>query len=318
MVQPAHEDSSVPGGETLTRRGWLRRAGRWTRGVACLSLPAAGGLVACSDAADRRHDGPDGPRAEPVRQPVRVAWVFSSGGPRGFVHVGVLQALAELGLKPDLIVGASAGALAGSLFAAGWSGSALRERALQLQPWQLGRLAWGTDERFSALGLADWVNEQLQGRGLHQLAVPVAVAAWNRSRAQLTAFTAGNAGLAVAASCAIEGQFAPLRLGDDRFVDADLHQPLPVRLALSLGAQRVLAVDASAHEWKAPAGTERWREGDLRKRALTQPDAQLADLLLHPDIGYYASISRGYRERVIDAGYQDTLRQGQALRALHA
>jgi NTE family protein len=101
-------------------------------------------------------------------------------------------------------------------------------------------------------------------------------------------------------------------------VDADLHQPLPVRLARSLGAQRVLAVDASAHEWKAPAGTERWREGDLRKRALTQLDAQLADVLLHPDIGYYASISRGYRERVIDAGYQDTLRQGQALRALHA
>jgi NTE family protein len=303
--------------EPQTRRAWLQGAGRWARRTAWWGLPAAG-LAACSDGADRRFDGPDSPRAEAVRQPVRVAWVFSSGGPRGFVHVGVLQALTELGLKPDLVVGASAGALAASLFAAGWSGQALRERALALQPWQLGRLAWGSSERFSALGLADWVNEQLHGRGLHQMALPLAVAAWNRSRAELTAFTAGNTGLAVAASCAIEGQFAPLHFGTEQFVDADLHQPLPVRLARSLGAQRVLAVDASAHEWKAPAGTERWREGDLRKRALTQPDAQLADLLLHPDIGYYASISRAYRERVINTGYQETLRQAPALRALHA
>ena len=40
------------------------------------------------------------------------------------------------------------------------------------------------------------------------------------------------------------------------------------------GARRVLAVDVSAHEDKAPPGTERWREADLRKRALTLPDAR--------------------------------------------
>lgn len=86
-----------------------------------------------------------------------------------------------------------------------------------------------------------------------------------------------------------------MQIGGQDHVDADLHQPLPVRLARALGAQRVLAVDASAHEDKAPPGTEPWRAGDLRKRALTEPDARAADLLLHPDTGYCAGLSREYR-----------------------
>lgn len=100
-------------------------------------------------------------------------------------------------------------------------------------------------------------------------------------------------------------------------MDADLISPLPVRIATSLGAQRVLAVDASAHEQNAPPGTERWRPADLRKRELTQVDAHLAQYVLHPDTGYYAGMSREYRERSIRIGYESTLQQADALRALH-
>jgi NTE family protein len=109
-----------------------------------------------------------------------------------------------------------------------------------------------------------------------------------------------------------------VRVRGQRHVDADLHLPLPVRLARSLGATRVLAVDASAHETRAPPGTERWRASDLRKRALTQPDADKADVLVHPEFGYYASISREYRERCIVAGYRDTMAQAERIKALHA
>jgi NTE family protein len=84
-----------------------------------------------------------------------------------------------------------------------------------------------------------------------------------------------------------------------------------------LGAQRVLAVDASVHVDRAPPGAERYREGDLRKLALVQPDAAQADLLLHPDFGYWVSFSREFRERAINAGYRDTMAQAAALRELH-
>lgn len=283
-----------------------------------MALVAGLGLSGCTWSPDADHAGPDAPQALPLRGPVRTAWVFSSGGPRGFVHVGVVQALDELGLRPDLIVGASAGALIGSLRAGGISGLRMRELALELQPWTLARLSIGSSERLSVLALADWVSDQLGQRPLQSLGVPMACVAHRLDRGDTVALTAGHSGLAVAASCAIEGQFAPLRIRGERHVDADLHQPLPVRIARALGAQRVLAIDASAHEDKAPPGTERWRAGDLRKRALTRPDALAADLVLHPDIGYYASITREYRQRVIEAGYRATLAAAARLQALHA
>ncbi|MCU0920014.1 MAG: patatin-like phospholipase family protein [Burkholderiaceae bacterium] len=279
---------------------------------------AALALGGCSLDPDRDHRGPGAPQALPLAKPPRVAWVFGSGGPRGFVHVGVVKALAELGLAPDVIVGASVGALVGALRAAGMAGADLETLALDMQPWQL--LRWNPlgSERFSGNGIADFVDAQLGHRPLQALPVAMVCAAQRLSDGTVVGFTSGRAGLAVQAAAAIPGQFAPVTIRGERYADADLRMPLPVRLARSLGAKRVLAVDASAHEQRTPPGAEAYREADLHKRRLTAPDAALADLLLHPDIGYWAGISREYRKRVIAAGYRETLAQAARLRLLHA
>jgi NTE family protein len=83
------------------------------------------------------------------------------------------------------------------------------------------------------------------------------------------------------------------------------------------GATQVLAVDASAHEDRAPPGAERWRAIDLRKRQLTAPDAALATVLLHPDSGYYAGLSREYREHCFAAGERSAWAARDALLAMH-
>lgn len=288
------------------------------RAVLALFGAAGAALSGCTLDPLRDHRGPDAPALRPLSRPVRTAWVFSSGGPRGLVHVGVVKALDELGLVPDLIVGASAGAVIGVLRAAGLRGPAIESAALQLRPAMLLRLARVGDTWLSGDGLADWVRECVGGRALQDLSLPVACVARRPQRGDVVAFNWGDAGLAVQASAAIEGQFAPVRIRGELHADADLQQPLPVRLAHALGAQRVLAVDASAHEDKAPPGTEAWREGDLRKRALTLPDARAADLLLHPDTGYYAGFTPEYRARTIEIGYRETLAAAGRLRALHA
>jgi NTE family protein len=131
------------------------------------------------------------------------------------------------------------------------------------------------------------------------------------------AFTAGDAGVAVQASAAIEGQFAPVRIRGEQYLDPDWVAPLPVRIARALGAQRVLAIDASVHVDRAPAGAARYRESDLRKKSLIDTDAAGADLLLKPDFGYWVNMSREFRERAIEAGYRETLAREPALRALH-
>ena len=295
---------------------------RWLQGAGTLGASATAGLLlpGCALQADQDHRGADAPDAGPLplaRRP-RVAWVFSAGGPRGFVHVGVLKALDALGLQPDLIVGASAGALVGSLRAAGWPASRIERAALALQPWQLLRWSPGGPQRWAATGLADWVQQALDGRLLQALPTPMLCAVQRLRDGVVLGFNRGHAGLAVQASGAIEGQLMPVTIRGEAYADADQRMPLPVRLARAAGATRVLAVDASAHEDRAPDGAGRYREGDLRKRALTAPDARLADVLLHPDFGYWVSLSDDFRRRAINAGHQAALAAAPALRALHA
>jgi len=285
------------------------------RVLAWAAAPLAG---ACTFTPDTDHDGADAPRATPLARAPRVAWVFSSGGPRGFVHIGVLKALEELQLKPDLLVGASIGALVAVLSAAGRSAIELEAMALDLDFRAMARVAFGSEggERLSGAALADFVREQVKPPLLDRLRLPVACVAATQA-GQIVSFTAGDAGLAVQASTAIEGSFTPVRIRGTRYVDPDLHQPLPVREARRLGALRVLAIDASAHEDRAPAGAENYRASDLRKRALTRPDALAADFTLHPLFDYYVSLSRSFRERTMRAGYEAAMAQAKALRALH-
>jgi NTE family protein len=288
-----------------------------------LSLAAAAPLAAgCTLSPDRDHDGPDAPREQPLARTPRTAWVFSSGGPRGFVHVGVLKALDQLGVpKPDLLVGASVGAAVAVLYGSGLTAAAIEERALELDLRGVARLAFNSPggERLWGGAIADTLRATSRERLLERLPIPTAcVCAMPSGSAApgVVAFTAGDVGVAVQASSAIEGLFAPVRIRGQRYMDADLHQPLPVRVARRLGAARVLAVDASAHEDRAPPGSEHFRAGDLRKRALTRPDAQAADVLLHPLFDYYVSLSREFRERTIRAGYEQTMARAGEVRGV--
>ncbi len=311
----------VAASSPTSRQGATRR--RLLGAAAGCALLAGGRAGAAGDGPDA-YLRPGEPEAAPLALPVaapgapRTAWVFGSGGPRGFVHVGVLKGLAALGLEPDFIVGASAGALAGTLRAAGLGVRRLEQLALDLQPWDVLRWNPRGPEWLDGSGLAGFVNDALEGRPLQDLPVPVACVATRTDDGEVVAFTRGDAGVAVQAASAIVGQLAPVRIGGVRYVDADLQRPLPVRVARALGATRVLAVDASAHEDRAPRAALRYREVDLRKRALTLPDARLADVLLHPDTGYWAGWSRAYRERLIAMGEAAVHAEAARLIALHA
>jgi NTE family protein len=313
----------------ITRRNATLRLAAGLAVPMALAGGAAGGLTACSFSDMQDHNGVDAPSAKGLANKPRVAWVFSSGGPRGFVHVGVLKALASLKLRPDVVVGSSVGALVGSLYAAGMPVDVMENLALDLNPLSIMRMAARGDERFSGTGIADFVREQaLLSMGLkasvpnaillERLHIPSVCVAQRVADKQAVAFTHGDMGVAVQASSAVEQRFVPVTIRGQRYCDADLLVPMPVRIARAHGASRVLAVDASAHENRAPSGAERYRVTDARKRALTQPDAESADLLLHPEFGYWVRMDRAYREEAIDAGFRTTMSRAADLFDLHA
>jgi NTE family protein len=291
-------------------------------------LGAGFALAGCSVNPDYNHTADDAPRfvSNKRDKPIRNIWVLSSGGPRGFVHVGVLKALEELGHQPDLIVGGSVGALIGALYAGGVKAKELEEMSLNLGVTDMGRLALTGDGKFAGTPLAGIVNRELTQRcgtcEMQKLPIAFAAAVIERESRQAMLLNHGDAGVAVQASCAIEGTFTPVRIRGMQYVDADLVTPLPVRLARQLAqsssnspaAQRVLALDASANEAKAPPGADRYKEGDLRKRALTQADAVHADLTLHPEMSYWVNASREFRERTIAQGYAFTLARAEKIK----
>jgi NTE family protein len=279
------------------------------------------GLSGCALDANTDHDFATAPRArEAAALMPNASWalVLSSGGPRGFVHVGVIKALDELKVKPPMIVGASVGALVGALWAAGLPALEIERLSIELSPLQVLRVAVGATQRFSGAAIASLINYHVGDKLLEAIPtrfVPVAARASSRTP---IIFDAGDTGLAVQASCAIEGTFAPVRIRGEPYIDPDLITPLPVRVAKICGAKRVLSVDASAHEDSAPPGASYYRAGDERKRALTAPDAQAADLNLHPRFGYYVNLSEEFRRRAIDAGYRETLANADKIRAMIA
>jgi len=133
---------------------------------------------------------------------------------------------------------------------------------------------------------------------------------------QLVLFNRGDTGLAVRASSANLESFEPVRVGNDEYVDGDEASPVPIRAARSLGARRVIAVDVSAYLQDTPPNVpQEWVTKDERRARQIAAEAPEADLVLHPNIGYFAGHTEEYRRRVIGLAEAYTRAQMPAIRA---
>jgi NTE family protein len=245
------------------------------------------------------------PERRPTFDPARVgrpgiALVLGGGGPRGFAHVGVIKVLEEAGIKPDLIVGASVGAMVGALYAGGMNAAQLEREALELDVLKFFELRMLGGGRSSGAWTQHWVNERVGGRPIEALGRPLVATAVRQRDGRLVLFNRGDTGLAVRASSASPDTFEPVRIGDETYMDGDDASPVPIRVARELGARFVIAVDVAAYPETTPANVPReWIDKDARRARLVKQEAPQADLLLHPDIGYYAGHTMEYRKRVI-------------------
>src|SRR5207253_4454427 len=113
----------------------------------------------------------------PSRFPPAVALVLGSGGPRGFAHVGVLTVLEENGIKPDLIVGSSVGAMVGALYADGMSATDLESLALNLNVLAFFEMKMLSGGIATGAATQSWINEHIGRKPLEALRPPLVVAA---------------------------------------------------------------------------------------------------------------------------------------------
>lgn len=266
-----------------------------------------------------------------LQQPPRIiaprglALVLGSGGPRGFAHVGMLKALHELAITPDLIVGSSVGAVIGALLAARTSAMELEKLALKLTAWDVSDLSWNaiqTRSYYTGASVAGMVARLCEQRDIAAMPIPLAIAATRSDRREPEAavFNAGNLALALQASIAIVNKAPEVQIAEARYCDGDLAAPVPARIAQSLGAKRVVAVDVSAYDEDTPDWVKtdmpQWMAEAKRRNAITREERKQAQLYLHIRSPYYAGFSKAYREQLIELGYQQTMKERDALRKL--
>lgn len=189
------------------------------------------------------------PSAPPIavvpQAPLRIALALGGGAARGFAHVGVIKALEAQGIVPDIIVGTSAGSVVGALYAAGYNGFELQQISMKMEESQVSD--WSLPNRGMIKGeaLQDFINRAVHNLTLEKLKKVFAVVATDLRSGEMIVFRTGNTGMAVRASSSVPGIFQPVSINGREYVDGGLVSPVPVRVARSLGADFVIAVDIS-------------------------------------------------------------------------
>lgn len=209
---------------------------------------------------------------------------LSGGGVKGFAHIGALKALCEIGIRPDIIAGTSAGSLAGALFADGY----LPEEILKLfedkgfkhfaefTVWKGGLFKSDKFEQF--------LKNHLRAKKFEDLQIPLKVITTNIENGKTVIFDKGPIIPAILASCAFPIVFTPVRIDNEHYIDGGLLKNFPVS-TIKKDCKYIIGINIT------PIKQERYRNSMLyvaertfhyTSVANTIPDRKICDILIEP------------------------------------
>lgn len=261
-----------------------------------------------------------------------VAFVLGGGGVLGAGEVGMLRALLEAGIVPDLVLGTSVGALNGAFLAADPTVEAtLRLADLWRQLSAEGGVFSGSIAQ--RVGTAVRSRTHVHRRGplrqlladhlpverIEDLAVDFQCVAASIERAAEHWFTSGSLSDAVMASAAVPGLLAPVQIGDEHFLDGGLVNSIPVSRAVELGARTIYVLQVGRIERPLTTPTRPW-EVALVAFEIARRHRFAADMARLPDDVVVHVLPTGDEvpEGLKALRYRDTRRVSQRVERAHA
>ncbi len=246
------------------------------------------------------------PVAPPVpKRPPKLGLALGGGAARGFAHIGVIQVLEEAGIRPDLVVGTSAGSLVAALYAHGKTGAELANLALTMDEGTITDWAFPGRGLIRGDALARYVREQTGSKPIEQMKMRLGIVATDLDSGAGVLFERGDTGQAVRASSSVPAVFQPVRIGDREYVDGGLVSPVPVRYARQMGAEMVLAVDISSPpDGAATDGTMKLllQTFAIMGKSINRFELLGADVVLRPALVGVSSADFTSRVRAIRSG----------------
>lgn len=240
----------------------------------------------------------------PSQMPLGVA--FSGGGARGFAHAGALMAIEEAGLKPDVIAGVSAGAVVAVLYAAG------------CKPIEIATI-------FSDQGFSDFVEFNIRKGGLfnirpfedfilrhtngitkiEDLLIPTYIGATDFDHGRAVAFTEGNIGPRLRASCSIPIIFTPVEIDGINYVDGGVLRNMP-SWTIRDKCRTLIGVNVSPlrkYDTSSMIGVT-MRTYNLMAKANQTQDMELCDIAIElNEISNYKVFDLQHIQKVFVSGY---------------
>lgn len=240
----------------------------------------------------------------------RIALCLSGGGTRGFVHLGVVKAFEEYGLKFDYIVGTSAGSLVGAFVAAGMKYEEMLKLAQSLEMKDI-RTNVIPFKSSKTDGLQKVLIDNLGDIDITDLNTPFSAVCTDLITTKECVVTKGSLAKAVAGSCCLPYVFYPVEFEDKIFVDGGLHNTIPADIPKLFDCDYVISVDVNKSR---TFGTESTKLLDVLTcsfRILMDKNIrkgyQYSDFVIKPETKKFKSLKKEGMQDMIDEGYKETI-----------
>jgi len=231
---------------------------------------------------------------------------LSGGGSKGFAHLGVIQALEERGIRPDVISGTSAGAFAGVLYA---DGNSPKEISAFFQNKAFREFAEFTIPKaglFKNTRFNDFLKSHIKSRTFEELQIPLYVVATDIEKGESRIFNSGPLIHTVIASCTVPIIFTPVEIENRHYVDGGLFKNFPVSV-IRKKCDKVIGVNVSpltVSEYKNSIKYVAERSFHYMSTSNTLLDRNLCDYLIESSqLSKYSMFDLDHVQEIYDLGY---------------
>lgn len=235
-----------------------------------------------------------------------IGFALSGGFIKGFAHLGVMQALLEHDIKPDILSGVSAGALAGVFYADGNEPHRVLDFFAGHKFQDLTKLVIPKVGLFELEEFIDFLKSNLKAKTMEELQIPLIITATDLDHGRSVQFYKGSIAERVAASCCMPVLFSPVKIEGTYYVDGGVLMNLPVSTIQNV-CNRVVAVNVSplmANKYKMNIVSIAMRSYHFMFRANTFPEREKADLLIEPyNLDGYGNTELEKAEKIFMQGY---------------
>lgn len=246
-----------------------------------------------------------------------IGLVLSGGGARGIAHLGVLQALDESGIKPNVISGVSSGALVAALYAAGHKPKELLKLIKAYSRPNLVNIIKTPLGLFSSTGLLHLLKDTIKDNDFAELHTPVHIVATDIVNNRSVSFSSGELFEVITGSAAIPGLSSPVHVGDYHLADGGILNNLPVE-CIRDKSDKIIAVHVNNFSDDKRTAFSRVELLDkcfhMSIAAQVAKSAEQADLLLEPRICELPMFDLDHADALFKAGHRCTLQHMEQLK----